>query len=466
MRGLRSTLALVVVLAGLGAYIYFVESKRPAASEADAIKPKALDIKPEQIEQFIVKSASGETTTVTKVAGSWQITAPVTAKADDAQLSSMTQSVGGLEIQRIVDQTPADLKQYGLEPPHVDVTVKASADKDAKRLLIGEKTVTGGDVFAKLGSEPKVFLISATLDAAFNKGTFDLRDKTVLKIDREAIDFVEVVSARQTVRLTRSGTDWDMKQPLQTRGDNGVVGDVLTKVLALQMKSVVVSDAKDLAAYGLDRPAYTVTMGLGSARSTLHVGANADESTVYARDVSRPVIFTIDRSLIDDLKKDPSEFRRKDVFDFETMDATGLEITRDRQTKIYTKVNATAPAAPATWREVSPNAGDMDAAKMETALSKLAYLRAVSFVDPKKTKTGLEVLTYSVLVKYDGGKGGKKEDRVTLGKLGAAPFAARAGWGDLGTLDSTAYGLLVDALNDLNPKPRETPGRGDKTRQE
>lgn len=32
MRGLTSTLILVVVLAGLGGYIYFVDSKKPAAS--------------------------------------------------------------------------------------------------------------------------------------------------------------------------------------------------------------------------------------------------------------------------------------------------------------------------------------------------------------------------------------------------------------------------------------------------
>ena len=33
MRGMWSTIALVLVLAGLGAYIYFVDSKKPAAGE-------------------------------------------------------------------------------------------------------------------------------------------------------------------------------------------------------------------------------------------------------------------------------------------------------------------------------------------------------------------------------------------------------------------------------------------------
>ncbi len=35
MRGIWSTLALIVVLGGLGAYIYFVESERPASTSVE-----------------------------------------------------------------------------------------------------------------------------------------------------------------------------------------------------------------------------------------------------------------------------------------------------------------------------------------------------------------------------------------------------------------------------------------------
>ena len=46
MRGLTSTLILVVVLAGLGGYIYFVDSKKPAtspATEGEPAKEKLFD---------------------------------------------------------------------------------------------------------------------------------------------------------------------------------------------------------------------------------------------------------------------------------------------------------------------------------------------------------------------------------------------------------------------------------------
>ena len=45
MRGLKSTIALVVVLAGLGAYIYFVASKMPEGSAAHAEREEGKSVR-------------------------------------------------------------------------------------------------------------------------------------------------------------------------------------------------------------------------------------------------------------------------------------------------------------------------------------------------------------------------------------------------------------------------------------
>ena len=53
MRGLTSTLILVAVLAGLGGYIYFVDSKRPAPGpEGDAAKSKVFSVDAEKIDEL------------------------------------------------------------------------------------------------------------------------------------------------------------------------------------------------------------------------------------------------------------------------------------------------------------------------------------------------------------------------------------------------------------------------------
>ena len=125
---ITAVLALLVVLIGLGAYIYFVESKRPASSEAETTKEKVYTLEGDKIEQIKVKSEKGETTTLKKSDGTWQILEPIETKADQSEVSGITTNLASLELQRVVEEAPADLAQYGLAKPRVEVDFKATGD--------------------------------------------------------------------------------------------------------------------------------------------------------------------------------------------------------------------------------------------------------------------------------------------------------------------------------------------------
>ena len=90
MRGLKSTLALVVVLAGLGAYVYFVTWKQPATDTGKKQEKVFASLESDKIEELKVSSASGESTALKKADGAWQVTQPIAVKADDSEVSSVT----------------------------------------------------------------------------------------------------------------------------------------------------------------------------------------------------------------------------------------------------------------------------------------------------------------------------------------------------------------------------------------
>jgi hypothetical protein len=46
-----------------------------------------------------------------------------------------------------------------------------------KKLLVGNKTPTGGDLYARVDGQPRVFLISAFQEDSLNKTPFGLRDE-------------------------------------------------------------------------------------------------------------------------------------------------------------------------------------------------------------------------------------------------------------------------------------------------
>jgi hypothetical protein len=444
MRGLRSTIALAVVLGGLAAYIYFVTWKRPATDESAKEKVFA-SIQADTISEVHVTSGSGETTTLQKTDAGWQITSPTAARADDAEVSGITANLASLEIERVIDDNPSDLKDFGLDQPLVEIGFKVTDSPDDRLLLIGGKSPTGNGLFAKRDTDKRVFLIRASLESTFNRSSFDLRNKTLLAFDREKVDRIDLIADGKTIQISKDGGEWKIARPLQVRADFGAVEGVLGRLQTAQMKSIVTADASpaDLKKYGLDTPNITATLSLGSARATLLLGGKAEDTTVYARDASRPVVMTVEGILADDLKKDLDTYRRKDVFEFRAYNATHVEITRDGQTAVFDKVKGAGEKGADTWRRVSPDSGDVPRETMDTLLGELSNLRIESFVD-STVNTGLNQPVATVVVKFDDGK---KEERATFGRVAKDVFVARSSEPGAGRISETSFTDAMKALD-------------------
>lgn len=450
MRGVRSTIALLVVLFGLGAYIYFVTWKRPAQDSGSKQEKVFASVQADQIEELKVKAESGDVTTLKKTSGAWTVVAPMATTASEADASSVTSALSALEIERVVDENPADVKDYGLETPRIEIDFKASGDKASGRLLVGAKTPTGASMYARRNDEKRVFLVAENQNSSLNKSTFDLRDKSVIKIDREKVDGVEVAvgAARQPIQFAKAGGEWKLIKPLEARADPGLVEALVSRVETAQMKSVAADSARpaDLKTYGLDRPEVTVTVHLGSARATLALGGKAGPDTVYARDTSKPVVVTVDSSLADTAKKGAEDYRRKDVFEFRAFNATRVEFTRNGQTMILERVKGKSEEVPDGWRRVSPAPADADRSKVESLLAGLADMRATAFV-PSTAKTGLDSPALTVLVKFEDGK---REERVSFGKSGADVHALVPGQPGAAKIEAEKFAEANKTLDELS----------------
>ena len=199
MRGIRSLIVLLVIAIPLGWYALY-ESKHPATDEKKQEKVFP-DVKADAITEVSVKATAGDRTTLVKKDNTWQVTQPLAVKADEAELSGITSNLASLEIQRVVDEQASDLKQYSLDPARIEVDFKA--DGKDRTLLMGQKTPTGSDLYAKLPDKPRVFLIPSYLETTFNRTTFDLRDKTVLAFDRDKIDHVTLTDPKRTIALAK-----------------------------------------------------------------------------------------------------------------------------------------------------------------------------------------------------------------------------------------------------------------------
>ncbi len=451
MRGLTSTLILIAVLAGLGGYIYFVDSGRPAPGiDGGPAKDKVYSLAVDAVDE-VKLTYNGETSLLRKSETGWKMFEPVETDADPAEATSLGQALANLELVRVVEENPADLAKYNLATPPIAIEFKAGSVSGS--LKLGDKNATQGEMYAIKGGDNKVFLVSSFQETNFNRTPFDLRDKKILKFDREKADALTLVRAGATMALARVGSEWQVSSPGTSRGDYSAIEGLLTRLSTSNMTRLVEADAKDLSPWGLDKPVMSITIGAGSAKTVLEVGKGAD-SVTYARDRSRPLVFTVDTTLQDDFAKSFDDYRKKELFELRSFYVTRIRAVLDTpggaKTYELEKVKGEQPTDGESWKvtRVGGATHTADAAAIDDLLNKLVAIKAESFVDTK-TRTGLDRPALVVSASFDEGK----FERVRFGQVGEAAFGSRDGEAAVAKIDPASMAAAMQAFDQVVTPP-------------
>jgi hypothetical protein len=403
-------------------------------------------------------TTGGQSSVLVKKDAGWQLTAPDTADADVTEASSLATNIASMEETRVVDENAADLAPYGLAEPRITIAFKAEGDKGGE-VHLGDKTPTQGDVYAVKPGSKRVFLVSSYLETTFDKKPFDLRDKRVVKFERDKVDGLVVTRGKDSIRLKRDGSEWKVEQPIAGRGDYSAIEGLLTRLSTAGMSEIVDGNATDLKKYRLDQPEMTIQIGSGSSQAVLEI-SEAGAEKPYARDRSRPMVFTLDTTLADDLKKPFDQYHKKDLFESRPFGMERVRVTRrtDGTAKAWEFSKIKRDDAD-VW-QVTPEGGqavDVDRAKLDDLLNKLTDLKIGALVDSTR-KTALDAPILNVGVSYDNGK----FERVRIGRAGNQHYGNREGEQATGEVTAAAVDAALEALDAaLVPpapaKPAETP---------
>ena len=172
-----------------------------------------------------------------------------------------------------------------------------------------------------------------------------------------------------------------------------------------------------------------------------------DDTTLYARDLSRPVVFTVESSVIEDLKRKPDDFRVKDVFEFRSFSALGVDLTYGGQTYTFEKQKAASEQQSTTaevWKQTKPAAKDVDQPKITDLLTTISNLRADTFTD-KPAASGEEL----TITARHGEAASPATDRVVLRKSGAVVHAIRAGEPGAAVVPAADFDKAIALLKEL-----------------
>ena len=455
MRRLRSTLVLLVLFVAIGGYAWFIERERPPASEADA-NEEAFDMAAGRITDLTVNAENGDVTALTRTENEidWVVTSPVETEADDNAATAIATTLAALEIRREVEESAADLAPFGLTAPTVSVTF-ATPDGEPLTLSVGDETPTGGERYAAVGN--RVILVADFVESTLNRTTFELRDRSILEFTGPDVTSFAVERDDDTLRFAKAENEWRVVDPLEARADFGLVEATIGRLGSGEMIAIESESAADdaLEPFGLEDPRLQATVEVGGESYTLLVGDESPETTVYARDAARDLVFTIDAALVDDLARGADTYREKDLFDFRPFNATALTVLRDGRTIRFEQGPAgededpedDAAAGEEVWRRVEPQPADIERPEMDALLRALSDLRADSFVG-NRAGTGLDMPLATVTATF--GDDGE-EERVRIGRSGDAAYGLHGDEPGAAVLDSDAVDDALEALDALDP---------------
>ncbi|MFQ5664978.1 MAG: DUF4340 domain-containing protein [Candidatus Binatia bacterium] len=321
----RTTIVLIVLLLGLGAYVYWGEIPQ---AQQEAKKKTLVDFKPDDATGVSLAYAD-RTIVLRKTGDTWHITKPRDLPADATAAKNLVNAIAQCEVKKEIKEPVADLQQYGLDRPLVTVTVKLK-DRELPAFAVGKNTPVGFSTYVQRKGDKRILLTSSAFRSGMDKQVKDLRDKTIVTFADNDVRTVELRGDGKHVKLVHKDDSWTIAQPGPYRADTSTIRSFLSTLRSMRAVDFPDDSPADLSPYGLDNPRLTLTLYLGknNAEKRLLLGKETDDKKIYVQTTGQPAVYTVHDWVFRDLNKDVADFRDKTVLTFDRDKVTAVALQR------------------------------------------------------------------------------------------------------------------------------------------
>ncbi len=427
----KTTLLLAVALVVLASLYYAVKS-RPAADQADTIRPSPsassaatrdlLEEKLGDIVKVVCRKKGGEewvfekdTETAGESRAEWQMTSPIEMKCASWEVAKFGNRLTSLKYE--ISYAPGEpgavtAKQAGLDPPEAIVTLTDLDDKSVT-VEVGKKA-SDRETYVRLSGSEQICLGKSDLTDLIKEEPLDYRDKQIWNFAKENVTRVEIVDrsdpeAPVSYALSKDGNRWMFESPVTAKA-TGKVDEMLGAMGRL--RTIDWHDGSDgkLSMYGLEPAALTVRATVEEkvmseekpeTEADTEVDTDAEEETepepepqikvtvyelhlsnrspigedtkTYLRVDNETAVGTAWKTQTDKFKPIMSEWREMQITTANVKDATRIDLATPEG-------SATLLKGEEGW-SFDPDGGRAEASVVGEVLDAIGGLEAVAFVD-------------------------------------------------------------------------------------
>ncbi|MBI4400633.1 MAG: DUF4340 domain-containing protein [Nitrospirae bacterium] len=340
------TILMAVVLAGLGAYVYFVElpAERTKVQTATAAK-KILPFEEREITAVTVRTDAGEVVLTRGEAQPWSMTAPIQTDADSREVDAMLRALAVGRVTRVVEEKAAALAPFGLEKPSVVLTVTAGTRRET--LSLGDSGPISSTLYAMRDSDRQILLTDLAPKDFLNKTVQTFRKKEVLRFEQSQVDRLRLTYPTTEIVLYLVNQDekkrWKVVFPIEAEADQAEVRGLLMMLEELKALGFIdPGPQRDALAKRLKKPGAKITVHVAGADQTVKLfQPDPASGEAYAGTTPEAPIYRINPSTIKDLTKELFALQDKRLLGVSRDEIARLVVkTREEQYVLLNRTHA------------------------------------------------------------------------------------------------------------------------------
>lgn len=384
----KTTWRLFLLAVGLFAYIYFVDT-REKKSNARATQLVFGGLQANAIGAVEVH-LSNQVVRAEKTNDSWRLTTPL-YPAQATPIESFLETLTDLEKKFVISPSevsaqPGKLKDYGLEPPLLSVSIAIGSNRH--HLYLGARTPISDGIYAQMAGSGEVLVTDSAILKAIPTNADQWRSPFLAQLAERQFDHIQIRAAQRVIEFERDATNqvWRISKPTPGRANNERVRQIIQGLNVARVNQFVTdSPGADLERFGLQTPALELSLFLDTNRvSGFEFGASLtnDPGSIYVRRLSAMNIVTTARDLFDLLNLAPTEFRDRQLLSMSRDEFSVIQVNGTNGFTLARTNNQWAITAPA------PISTDQDLAK--GFISLLLNMDIADFVKDVPTEADLK----------------------------------------------------------------------------
>jgi uncharacterized protein DUF4340 len=336
----RTTLILLLLAVGLGVWIKFFESRKPNTAEAQRQAGNVVNFEREKLEGLTIQNGD-DRIELRRQNGQWRLTAPVKDQADGAVVDNLISDIetwhkDGFIPAKEVTAEKGRMNEFGLVQPKL--RLRLIEPKGPPEIWLGKDAAFEGKMYVRFADSKDVYIAAQTVRTDLAKKSDDFRDRKLTDLTTAQVTRAVLKSAAGEIELAKKNEHWEIVKPLQARGDDQKIGDLLAQVTNARIQEFVSDDRGDLHTRGLSEPRGSITIyGADDKQGrTLQIGAIAEKikDAVYVRYLPRSAVYILPKKIEEILTVRPNDLRDRHLVRLDTNNLDRINLEASGQPKI------------------------------------------------------------------------------------------------------------------------------------